>query len=598
MSAAGLVQGAGTGSGMSLIGLRRALVALAAAGFGSGVVLALMLATSDHVQLRGLEATLALIVGWGFIGAGLYAWWRRPQNNFGPLMTLTGFLFFVSEAAASNNPVVFTVSTLLGNLFLAVVVHMLLAMPSGRLRTTGERVLVVATYIFCSPISRAWVFFAEPSEFGCDRCPDNVALISNQPDLAHATDTATNVGALTIFAFTLLFLWRHWQAANTAERRALGPVALTGAAVLVLLEIGLIAEMSGHSSLAQAGYYATQAAILPLPYAFVASLARSRLKHADAVSGLVARLAHSPGQEEIRAAIADALDDPSLALAYWLPEFGTYADVDGHAIELVDGDGRATTLIRRDGEPIAALLHDAALCEEPDLLDAVAAAAAIALENVRLNVELRARLDELKGSRARIVEAGDAERRRLERNLHDGAQQRLVSVALQLRLLQNRIRGDPQTAESLVTEVRDEVAQSLEELRELARGLHPAVLEHGLGPALQAVATRSRVPVTVSCAVPGRLPQPVELAAYFVACEALTNVAKYASASAATVRAWHDNGVATIEIADDGVGGAHDSGGSGLRGLADRVEALDGRLHVVSPAGAGTVVTAELPCEP
>jgi signal transduction histidine kinase len=268
----------------------------------------------------------------------------------------------------------------------------------------------------------------------------------------------------------------------------------------------------------------------------------------------------------------------------------------GRAVALADGDGRATTLIRRDGEPIAALLHDHAR-EEPDLLDAVAAAAAIALENVRLNVELRARLDELKGSRARIVEAGDAERRRLERNLHDGAQQRLVGVALQLRLLQNRMRGDPDTAESL-TAVSDEIAQSLDELRELARGLHPAVLEHGLGPALEAVATRSRVPVTVSCDLPGRLPQPVELAAYFVACEALTNVVKYAHASEATVRAWQSAGVATIEIADDGVGGADDSRGSGLRGLADRVEALDGRLRIASPAGAGTVVVAELPCEP
>jgi signal transduction histidine kinase len=598
MGAAGLVQGAETGSGMSVIGLRRALLALAAAGFGSGVVLALMLASSEHVQLRALEATLALIIGWGFIGAGLYAWWRRPQNNFGPLMTATGFLFLISEAAASNTPIVFTVCTLLGNLFLAVVVHMLLAMPTGRLRTTGERALVWATYLFFSPISRAWAFFSEPSEFGCDDCPDNLALIRNEPDLAHALDTAINVTAFVIFAFTLLFLWRHWQAGNAAEQRALGPVMLAGVSVLVLLEIGLIAELSGHASIAEAGYYATQAAILPLPYAFVASLARSRLKHADAVSALVARLARSPGQEEIRAAIADALDDPSLALAYWLPEFGMYADADGHAVELVDGDGRATTLIRGDGEPIAALLHDAALREEPDLLDAVAAAASIALENVRLNVELRARLDELRGSRARIVEAGDAERRRLERNLHDGAQQRLVGVALQLRLLQNRIRGDPDTVESLVAAVGDEVAQSLDELRELARGLHPAVLEHGLGPALQAVATRSRVPVTVSCDLPGRLPQPVELAAYFVACEALTNVAKYADASGATVRAWRADGIATIEIADDGVGGADDALGSGLRGLADRVEALDGRLHVVSPAGAGTTVTAELPCGP
>ena len=258
MGAAGLVQGAETGSGMSVIGLARALLALGAAGLGTGVVLALMLASSEHVQLRALEATLALVIGWGFIGAGLYAWWRRPQNNFGPLMTATGFLFFVSEGAASNTPIVFTVCTLLGNLFLAVVVHMLLAMPTGRLRTTGERALVWAAYVFFSPVSRAYAFFAEPSDFGCDDCPENVALIRNEPDLAHSIDTAINVAAFVIFAFTLLFLWRHWQAANAAEQRALGPVMLAGVSVLVLLEIGLLAELSDHASIAEAGYYATR----------------------------------------------------------------------------------------------------------------------------------------------------------------------------------------------------------------------------------------------------------------------------------------------------------------------------------------------------
>jgi signal transduction histidine kinase len=253
------------------------------------------------------------------------------------------------------------------------------------------------------------------------------------------------------------------------------------------------------------------------------------------------------------------------------------------------------TLVDRDGVAVAALVHDAALRDEPDLLDAVAAAAAIALENARLNVELRARLDELKGSRARIVEAGDAERRRLERNLHDGAQQRLVAVALQLRLLQRRVGSDPAAAE-MASAVGDELARSLNELRELARGLHPAVLEHGLAPALDALATRSPVPTTVSYEANGRLPEPVELAAYFVASEALTNVAKYAGASTATVRVWRHDGQAAIEIADDGVGGADDAHGSGLRGLADRVEALDGSLRVLSPARGGTVVTAEMPC--
>jgi signal transduction histidine kinase len=171
-----------------------------------------------------------------------------------------------------------------------------------------------------------------------------------------------------------------------------------------------------------------------------------------------------------------------------------------------------------------------------------------------------------------------------------------VAVALQLRLLQRRIRGDPAIAEELVTVASAELAQSLDELRELARGIHPAVLEHGLKGALDALATRSAIVTTVSYDAPGRLPEPVELAAYFVACEALTNGAKYAGASAATVRVWSTGPAAFIEVADDGIGGADDALGSGLRGLADRVEALDGNLRVVSPMGAGTTVTAELPC--
>ena len=260
-----------------------------------------------------------------------------------------------------------------------------------------------------------------------------------------------------------------------------------------------------------------------------------------------------------------------------------------------EGSGRVATYVDDDGRHIAALVHDAALAHQPDLLEAVSAAANVALERERLQAELGARVIELQASRERIVAAGDAERRRLERNLHDGAQQRLVAIALQLRLLQGHVGADP-SAEDLVAAVSDQLALSLSELRELARGLHPAVLEHGLAPALESLALRSTVATTVSYEPPDRLPEPVELAAYFVASEALANVAKYAQATNVTMRVWRSNGVASIEVADDGVGGADDAGGSGLRGLADRVEALQGNLRVVSPLGAGTTVTAELPC--
>jgi signal transduction histidine kinase len=194
------------------------------------------------------------------------------------------------------------------------------------------------------------------------------------------------------------------------------------------------------------------------------------------------------------------------------------------------------------------------------------------------------------------VTAGDDERRRLERDLHDGAQQRLVALAMQLRLIQHEIQADPAAAQQLVDTASEELRLSLAELRELARGIHPAVLNHGLEPALQSLAGQATVPTDVAYAAEGELPERVELAAYFVTSEALANVGKYARASSASIEVTRAGGGLVVRIADDGVGGADASRGSGLRGLADRVEALDGRLRVESPPGAGTVVTAELPC--
>jgi len=292
--------------------------------------------------------------------------------------------------------------------------------------------------------------------------------------------------------------------------------------------------------------------------------------------------------EELQAALGRALGDPELAVVHAGPDEPLPAA----------GDGRSVAPLERDGRQFAALVYDASLDDDPELVEAVCAAAAIALENERLKAESQARLAELQASRERIVAAGDAERQRLERNLHDGAQQRLVALALQLRLIQAHIRRDPSSAEALVTTASDELAESLKELRELARGIHPAVLDRGIAVALESLAARATVPTVVACEVTEQLPQQLELAAYFVACEALANVAKYAHATAASISLSRTEHGVAIEIADDGVGGADASAGTGLRGLGDRVEALGGHLLVTSPPGAGTVVTADLPYGP
>jgi signal transduction histidine kinase len=252
-------------------------------------------------------------------------------------------------------------------------------------------------------------------------------------------------------------------------------------------------------------------------------------------------------------------------------------------------------LVTGDCGTVAAIVHDEALAGDP-LLEPVTAAAALALENERLQAELRARLEDLRASRARLVQAGDEARQRLERNLHDGAQQRLVALSLTLRLAESKFQRDPDAAQQLIAAAAAEAASANDELRELARGLHPSILsDRGLRAALDALAARSPCPVELDAVPDQRLPRPVETAAYYVVAEALTNVAKYANATAAHVRVSHDDGVAVIEIADDGIGGADVSTGSGLRGLRDRVEALDGRLTVTSPAGEGTTIVAEMP---
>jgi signal transduction histidine kinase len=294
-------------------------------------------------------------------------------------------------------------------------------------------------------------------------------------------------------------------------------------------------------------------------------------------------------------ALARTFRDDTLQVGYRIAGADEYVDAAGSPVELpAEGDRRVATAIEREGVPLAVIVHDRALLEQPGLVESATAAARLALDNERLQAELRTQLDALRRSRARLVQTSDAERRRLERNLHDGAQQRLLGVGLALQLLRNRVGAGE--AAHLLAEAELELQHALDELRELARGLHPAILaDQGLASAARTLAGRAPIPVTVT-ERGERLPAAVETAGYFVVAEALANVAKYAQAERAWVTIERQNGSARIEIVDDGVGGADSEGGSGLRGLADRVEALDGRLRVWTPRGGGTRVRAEMPC--
>jgi signal transduction histidine kinase len=300
----------------------------------------------------------------------------------------------------------------------------------------------------------------------------------------------------------------------------------------------------------------------------------------------------------VRELLAQSLGDATVSVAYWLPDRETFVDEAGHPVELPDiGSGRAWTAVERDGRRVAAIVHDAALDTGPELVNAAASAAALAIDNERLKADLRARVEELRESRLRIVEAGDEARRRLERDLHDGAQQQLVSLALDLRLLKAKV-GDEDAAR-MVDAMSEKLGAALAELRELARGIHPAILtDQGLAAAIDALANRAPLPVESEVDVEERLPAPVEAAAYFLVAEALTNVVKYARATVVHVAISRSAGGVDVLVEDDGIGGADLSAGTGLRGLQDRVAALDGTLAVDSPPGGGTRLRAHMPVMP
>ena len=400
-------------------------------------------------------------------------------------------------------------------------------------------------------------------------------------------------------AIAVVMLVRKHRRASDVQRRQRAPMLYTALAVFTLVALAELLLLAGADRTAEALQLAALAGFAALPYAFLAGLVRSRYSRAGAVGELIERLnAGESGGGSLRGALADALGDPSLQLLYWRPRAGQYVTHAGHPVELPPpGAGRTVTEVERDGERIGAIVHEEQLIDEPELVRMVAGSAALALENERLEAELRARVDELERSRARVMEISLFERRRLERDLHDGAQQRLVALSVQIGMAQKMVADKPALAARLLESAREELRTALAELRELARGIHPAILtDQGLGPALEALAARTPIPVDLEAMPDERLPASVEAAAYFVVAESLTNVAKYAHAARASVSVARDDGFAVVEVRDNGVGGADLRAGTGLRGLADRIAALDGRLEVHSPPGEGTIVRANIPC--
>lgn len=460
-------------------------VAIVLAALACGVAVVPLVLASDHQDGTTVWAIFGPIAGWSFIGTGLYARRLRPESRVGVLMVLLGFAWFLSALGLANARLPYSLGQILGGLWGALFLQLIVTFPSGRLSTPWDRAIVIAGYVTFTVATVPAMLFAGPHELGCDDCPVNVLLIDRDPTLAKIGLAFQTLLYLVLFIIVLVRLSQRWRHTSPLERLQLTPVYASGLLTFLLVTVG-------QAGVGGAAWWAAFVAMAMLPFGFLAGLLRSHV--------------------------------------------------------------------------------------------------------ARLDSELRARLQELRSSRTRLVAAGDAERRRLERNLHDGAQGRLVAVALMLGHLRNSVGTQAEIAPTL-DRALEELKTSLAELRELARGLHPAVLtDRGLEPAVEALARRASVPVLVDIDGGERAPAAVEIAAYYIVSEALANVAKYAQATEVTVTVRRAHGRMTVEVTDDGVGGADTDHGSGLRGLADRLEALDGTLALDSPPGRGTRLRAQIPC--
>jgi signal transduction histidine kinase len=505
------------------------------------VGLAFGLASEAASHASGLLGVADLIDGLTLVTLGLLAWERQQQALMGVLLASSGVAWFLANTVDWAT-----------YLHRGPLIHLVLAYPSGRLRTRLERGVVLTGYAYAAIYPVA------------------------------SNDAATLAVAALVVATAVLRTLR----ARGIERKALA-YALIPATVLALgLAVGATRRLAGPGADRPVLW------IYDLAVAAVAALVFAGLRWGrwaqGTVTGLVVDLGAASGGGTLRDRLARALGDPSLVLGYWLPDELRYVDEAGRRVDLPpDGDGRAVTPIEQDGVHMAALVHDTSVLDEPGLIAGVAAATGLAVSNVLLQADIRTRVTAVEASRRRIVEAGDTQRRRLERELREGAERRLARVA-------DLLEGD----DPLLREAAEQIDDARRDLREFARGIHPATLiEHGLAAAIQELGARCPVPVEI-VAVPERFPPAIEAVGYFVCSEALANVAKYSHASSASVRLELSDGTLLVEVTDDGIGGADPAAGSGLSGLGDRVAALGGRLEITSARGAGTRLLVELPLTP
>jgi signal transduction histidine kinase len=585
---------------MTAVLIRRGTLARLAAG---AVVLAVGLGAlavaqgpgrfTTYAGRSGLTATLTIVAGLALVAAGLLTSFSHLAARIGDLAVLAGLVWFAPVWVGWDKgpPLVRSLAMLAAGFTFPLLLHLVLAYPSGRPHGAAARVLVAAVYLEAVLAALGQALFRKPFfDPNCwANCTDNDFLVRSLPGLARGIEVADRwFTAAAAVALVAVCAWRLLRDSGPA-RRALLPVAMPA----ILLAVTIIAHtialqrtpFEQPSDPTFGAIFLTGCvAVLLLAAGLVWAAVRTRVQR-RAVAQIASSLGQAPPPGSLQVALAQAVGDPDLQIAYWLPDSQRHVDANGRPVaQPVAGPGRAATTLVRDGRRIAVVAHTAAL---PDLERELGAAVRLALENERLQAEALAQLDQLRTSRVRIVETGDAERRQLERDLHDGAQQRLLALSYDLRLARTQAEtdGDAPTG-SLLTAATGQAQAALDELRELAHGIYPAILtEAGLAAALATVADAAPLPVEIRDAAQGRYPAAVETATYLLVTEALQDAA-VRDASHAVVSVARDGGRLVVTVQDDGTDRT-----SSMVQLADRVGALDGRL-AVEP----TRLRAELPC--
>src|SRR3954451_14331386 len=582
---------------------RLALVGILGFALAAGSV---AVALSNGTGPGGLVVLNALSIALP-IAVGAVAWRRPSTTGFGLLLVALGAAYFLVTLSTSRTDVVYSVGRVAGFVVSLLIVYVILAFPTGRLESRRAPVVVaamllvlVALFLPLVPLTRSF-----PAPFpwgGCDAgCPANAFFAGTEPGFVDAALSLRELLTVVLFASAAVVVAARIRAASRLERRMLVPVLGAGAVWLAAIAALFAGRRWSAEPVVDVATWVLRAAIPLLALGFLAGMLHWRLYAGMALPRLVRSLASYPASTELRDALADALGDPTLEVLYRLPSRG-YVDARGRLADLPsEGAQRAVSLVSSGTEPVAAIVHDPALRLEPELVDAAIAAAQLVLEHHRLEVDLRASVREGRASQVRILLAADTERERIERDLHDGAQQRLVALRMKLELLPDRTGESDPRAATLQRSLTDDVEAALQEIRELAHGIYPPLLaSHGLGEALGAVAARCPVATSVRAPAGRRFSREVESTVYFCCREALQNVSKHApTARKVSIDLSTDHDVLRFTITDEGDGFDVDRHvqGAGLTHMRDRLAVVGGELNLRSRRGAGTSVQGSMPIE-